>query len=146
MTITEPAPTTAGGAVQRGPVGADTEPGTAEWLVVCTLDALYPERGAAALVDGEQIALFRLHDDSVRAVQQADPYADGVNVMSRGLVGQAGERNTVASPMYKHVFDLDTGDCLDAKGAEPVALRCWPVRVDDGVVLLCVVPAQSDAS
>ncbi|MGK9146133.1 nitrite reductase small subunit NirD [Plantibacter flavus] len=128
MTITDP-------TTQR-PTHVDSDLET--WTTVCPLDALLPERGAAALVDGEQIALFRLHDGGVRAVQQADPYADHANVMSRGLVGQRGGRDTVASPMYKHVFDLADGACLDSKGAEPIALRCWPVRVADGLVLVGV--------
>ncbi len=36
--------------------------------------------------------------------------------------------------MYKQVFDLRTGECLDAVGKEPQSLRSWPVEVRDGVV------------
>lgn len=106
----------------------------ASWWRICALDALHPERGAAAIVRGEQVAVFRLHDGTVRAVQQADPYAAGANVMSRGLVGTRAGRPSVASPMFKHVFDLETGECLDAKGEQPQSLRAYPVRVVDGVV------------
>lgn len=36
---------------------------------ICPLGALTPERGAAALLpDGTQIAVFRLHDDSLFAL------------------------------------------------------------------------------
>ena len=69
----------------------------------------------------------------MRAVQQADPYA-GANVMSRGLVGTWRGRASLASPMHKQVFDLETGACLDAKGADERPLRAFPVRVVDGVV------------
>lgn len=104
------------------------------WVAICPVDALQPERGAAALVRGEQVALFRLDDGTVRAVQQADPYAGGANVMSRGLVGTRQGRACVASPMFKHVFDLETGACLDAKGEDERALRTYAVRIVDGVV------------
>ncbi|MGC5076511.1 nitrite reductase small subunit NirD [Agrococcus sp. DT81.2] len=107
---------------------------TTSWWRICPISSLHPERGAAAIVRGEQVALFRLHDGSVRAVQQADPYAEGANVMSRGLVGTRGGRPSVASPMFKHVFDLETGECLDPKGEEVRHLRSYPVRVVDGVV------------
>lgn len=103
------------------------------WIAVCRLEDLAPERGAAALVGGEQVALFRTHDDDVYAVQQLDPFS-GAHVMSRGIVGTRGDAPTVASPMYKQVFDLRTGECLDAVGKEPVALRTWPAQVRDGVV------------
>jgi NAD(P)H-dependent nitrite reductase small subunit len=121
---------------ERGGGSADHSSATPAWRAVCALDALVPERGVAALIDGEQLAVFRLHDGSVRAVQQADPYADGANVMSRGLVGTSQGRPTVASPMYKQVFDLDSGACLDPKGASPMALRRWAVRVVDGTVFV----------
>lgn len=106
----------------------------AAWWRVCPLAALHPERGIAALVRGEQVAVFLLHDGRLRAVQQADPYAGGANVMSRGLVGTRRGRPTIASPMFKHVFDLDTGECLDPKGEEPRPLRSYRVHVVDGVV------------
>jgi nitrite reductase (NADH) small subunit len=105
------------------------------WTAVCRLEDLVPERGAAALVAGEQIALFRLRDDEVLAVQQLDPYS-GAHVLSRGIVGTRGQRPTVASPMHKQVFDLRTGQCLEPLGAEPRHLRPWPVRVAGRVVMV----------
>ena len=101
--------------------------------LVCPLHELPVERGVAALVGGEQVALFRTHDDAVFAVQQLDPYC-GAHVISRGIVGTRGAVPTVASPMYKQVFDLRSGECLDPVGRELLALRTWPVLVRAGVV------------
>jgi len=103
------------------------------WHPVCSLKSLSRERGAAALVEGVQVALFRTFDDRVHAVQQLDPFS-GANVMSRGIVGTRGAVPTVASPMYKQVFDLRTGACLDPVGKEPRSLQTFPVHVVDGVV------------
>lgn len=100
---------------------------------VCALTDLEPERGSAALVGDDQVALFLLHDGSVHAVDHLDPFS-GAYVIARGIVGTRGDVPTVASPMYKQVFDLRTGTCLDPVGAEPVDLRRWPVRVLDGAV------------
>ncbi|UZN05109.1 nitrite reductase small subunit NirD [Cellulomonas sp. S1-8] len=124
------------------------------WLTVCGLDDLPRERGAAALVPDEvdgaaaltQVALFRLLDDTVLAVQQHDPFSDA-HVLARGIVGtrRVGEQDvpTVASPMHKQVFDLRTGVCLDLAGKQPVAgrspdLRTWDVLVVDGQVRVAV--------
>lgn len=121
------------------PPGLDDDAET--WEAVCLLGDLLVERGAAALVYGTQIALFRLPDDTVHAVQQRDPFC-GANVMSRGIVGTRGGRPTVASPMYKQVFDLATGRCLERAGFEATDavedLRTWPAEVRDGVVHVAV--------
>lgn len=126
---------------------ATEEPGLthAEWIGVCMLTDLAPERGAAALVGGSQVALFRTHADEVYAVQQLDPFS-GAFVMSRGIVGTRGDAPTVASPMYKQVFDLRTGECLDAVGKEPQSLRTWPAEVRDGVVHLARSEPDAEAA
>ena len=59
-----------------------------------------------------------------------DPYSRA-HVISRGIVGTRQDAPTVASPMYKQVFDLRTGACLDTQGKEPSA-HVWPVAVSDG--------------
>ena len=99
---------------------------------VCSYDALLPERGVAALLGEHQIALFRTYDGKVFALGNRDPYSQA-NVMSRGIVGNRGDVPTVASPMFKQVFDLRTGVCLD----DPeVTIPSYPVRVVDGQVLV----------
>ena len=77
-----------------------------------------------------QIALFRTHDGEVFAIGNQDPFS-GANVMSRGIVGSRGDVPTVASPMFKQVFDLRTGSCLDDPS---VSLPVYQVDVVDGQV------------
>lgn len=108
---------------------------TATATPVCGLGDLEVERGRAALIGGEQVALFLLADGSVCAVDNLDPYS-GANVMSRGIVGSRGAVPTVASPLHKQVFDLRTGECLDTQGKALAALGVWPVSVIDGAVFL----------
>jgi NAD(P)H-dependent nitrite reductase small subunit len=96
---------------------------------VCSIQDLEVERGRAALIGSEQIALFLLRDGTVRAVSNHDPYS-GAHVISRGIVGTRGEAPTVASPMHKQVFDLRTGVCLDTQGKPEAHLAVWSVRID----------------
>jgi nitrite reductase (NADH) small subunit len=121
MTLVDPQTTAVGAA--RG------------WVSVCALEDLEVERGRAALLGGTQIALFLLHSGRVHAVSNFDPYSRA-NVISRGIVGTRQDAPTVASPMYKQVFDLRTGACLDSQGKDPIALHVWPVTVSDGTVLV----------
>lgn len=108
------------------------------WTPICSVDDLAVDRGAAALVDGHQVAVFKLASGEVYAVGHRDPFS-GANVMARGLVGTRGDIPTVASPIYKQSFDLRTGQCLDD---EAVALESWPVRVVDGIVELMKTGGQ----
>ena len=110
-----------------------------DWVEVCGYDDLLPERGAAALVGGQQVALFRLADGTVYAVGHHDPFS-GANVIARGLVGTRGDVDTVASPVYKQVFDVRTGQCLDDKS---VSLPTWPVVVQDGRVRIRTAPVAA---
>lgn len=81
------------------------------WTTVCAVERLTPERGVAALVGDTQVAVFKLADGSLFALDNRDPYS-GANVLSRGLVGEANGEPYVASPVYKQRFSLQTGTCL----------------------------------
>jgi nitrite reductase (NADH) small subunit len=100
------------------------------WVTVCPYHRLEPERGVAALVKGHPVAVFRLHDGSLRAIGNVDPYT-GASVLSRGIVGSRGDIPTVASPLHKQVYDLGTGHCLDAPD---LRVPVYPVRLRDGLV------------
>jgi nitrite reductase (NADH) small subunit len=106
------------------------------WVPVCQLSDLLPGRGVAALLEDEQVAIFLLghdrHGPLLRAVGNIDPFGRAA-VMSRGLVGSRGPVPTVASPLLKQVFSLDTGVCLDDRSQ---ALPMYMVRTRDGVVQL----------
>lgn len=101
------------------------------WLSVCAVDDLTPNRGAAALVSGTQLAVFLVEPGAeVLAVGNVDPIS-GAAVLSRGLIGSAGDVLTVASPVYKQRFDLRSGRCLDDESA---AITTYATRVVDGRV------------
>ena len=105
------------------------------WNTICTLNDILPYGGRAALLDGEQVAVFRIpsaEGDKLFAVANHDPFS-GANVLSRGLVGSIGDTLVVASPIYKQHFDLATGQCLED---ESVKLKTWPVRLEGDDVQL----------
>jgi nitrite reductase (NADH) small subunit len=102
------------------------------WTELCGFDDLVPERAVAALLPSGQVAVVRLYDGYVHAVDNRDPFS-GANVMARGIVGSRDEAAVLVSPMYKQAFDLRTGACLDDPG---VALSVYPVRLAHGRVLV----------
>jgi len=102
-------------------------------LAVLPLTALEPEQGAAVLLpDGTSAAVFLLHDGSVCAIGNLDPFY-GAPVLCHGIVGDRAGTPTVASPLGKQVFCLRTGRCLD----DPeVTLPVFGAQVRDGVIQL----------
>lgn len=100
---------------------------------VCAVEEVWPDTGVCARVGGRHVAVFRVvTPDGERwfGLDNVDPKS-GASVLSRGLVGNLGNRLVVASPIYKNHFDLATGECLE----EPAhSVRPWAVEVVDGRV------------
>lgn len=119
-----------------------TTTASAPRTAVCAYDRLTPDLGVAALIDGVQVAIFRLADGTVHAVQNLDPFS-GASVMSRGITGTKGDEPTIASPIYKQVFSLLSGECLvtmdkaPRDGLDP-RLIVFAVTVHDGLVYVDV--------
>ena len=93
------------------------------------------ERGRAALLGDEQLALFLTHEEPGLRRLQPRPVQRRARHLARDRRDEQ-DAPTVASPMYKQVFDLRTGMCLDTQGKEPKSLRVWPVAVNDGDVFV----------
>ena len=103
-----------------------------QWSPVCTLDDIAPNTGICALVNDRHVAVFHVIGEAGKlfAIDNYDPNANA-SVLSRGLIGSLGERIVVASPIYKHHFDLRSGECLEAPEN---SVNAYAVRVEDRVV------------
>ncbi|MGH1440184.1 MAG: nitrite reductase small subunit NirD [Cellvibrionaceae bacterium] len=103
------------------------------WITVCKESDLIAGTGVCALVDKEQVAIFKTRLDSkVYAISNYDPIGKA-NVLSRGLIGSIGDEVVVASPLYKQHFSLVSGACLE--DAEQ-SVKTYPVRVSGGEIQL----------
>jgi nitrite reductase (NADH) small subunit len=109
-----------------------------DWTAACPLSRLEPLRGVAVLLpDGTQVALFRLADDSLRAVGNIDPIGRAA-VLSRGIVGDRGGIPVVQSPLKKQAFSLLDGRCLDVEG---VSIPVYDTRIAvDGTIYVANSP------
>ena len=76
--------------------------------------------GRAFGVDGEQVAVFRLRDGSLRALSAVCPHRGGP--IADGTI----DRQVVMCPLHQHAFELDTG--CSTTGAEP--LTTYEVQMD----------------
>ncbi len=114
--------------------GYANEPTTQQWNTICPIDRILPNTGVCALVNGRQVAVFRVGEGmDVYAIDNYDPFSKAY-VLSRGIVGDRNGIHKVASPIYKQNFSLLTGECLDDS---TVTLSTFPIRVVDGQVQVC---------
>jgi nitrite reductase (NADH) small subunit len=105
------------------------------WVDICSIEAIAPNTGVCALVEGQQVAIFKVgNQDEVFAVSNYDPFSKAF-VLSRGIVGDRKGILKVASPIYKQNFNLLTGQCLDD---ETVSIPTYQVRVVEGRVQVSV--------
>ena len=108
---------------------------TLNWTDICAVDDILPGTGVCALVDSRHVAIFRAGTDRFFAIDNVDPKS-GASILSRGLVGNIGNRVVVASPMYKTHFDLHTGECIEHPEQ---SARAHHVRTSSGRVCVAVV-------
>jgi len=107
---------------------------TATWTDVCPLESIVPDTGVCARVHGRHVAVFRIGQNQLYAIDNVDPKS-GSSVLARGLVGSVGARVVVASPLYKNHFDLATGECLEAPEQ---SVQVYAARTEGGRVLIAL--------
>lgn len=102
---------------------------------VCALNDINLDTGVCALVDGKQVAIFRpASAGQVFAINNFDPIGKA-NVLSRGLISDIQGQLTVASPLYKQHYVLETGECLED---ETVRVETYQAKIEGDRVLVAV--------
>ena len=111
-----------------------------DWVDVCALDDLTPNTGVGALIENQQIAIFRVGAEKrVYALSNQDPFSQAF-VMSRGIIGDLQGERVVASPIYKQHFSLATGRCLEDKDQK---LLVFPSKIENGRVWISPTPQKT---
>ncbi len=104
------------------------------WADVGPID-LIPRLGARVLKrNGGDIAVFRNAEDEVFALLNRCPHKGGP--LSEGIV----YGRTVACPLHNWCLDLATGE---AKAPDEGCAASFPIRIEDGRVLVSLVPEAS---
>jgi len=98
---------------------------------VCNIEDIIPGTGVVALLNGEQIAVFRPRaTEEIFAIHNMDPFFQS-NVLSRGLIVEHDKQLWVASPLKKQRFNLATGLCMED---ESKSVKAYKARVVKGKV------------
>ena len=87
-----------------------------------SVDDIPVGEGRAYAVEGHQIAVFRLRNGSLRALDAVCPHRGGP--LADGLA----DARVVICPLHNFAYDLETG-CEVANGG--VSVTAYPVHADD---------------
>lgn len=93
--------------------------------------------GRAYAVDGQQIAVFRLRDGTLRALDAVCPHRGGP--LADGLT----DADVVVCPLHNFTYDLKTGSEL-ANGGVPVT--AYPVHADEAGTIHLSTDAEGHAA
>jgi NAD(P)H-dependent nitrite reductase small subunit len=113
------------------------------WVAVGRIEDFPKDGGAAVKVGKVQIAVFHFTSRGQwYACQNMCPHKNAF-VLSRGILGTAGDEPKVACPLHKRPFSLETGKC---QSGEDYSVKVFPVKVIEGEVHVELPPqAQLDA-
>ena len=89
------------------------------------VDEIPVGEGRTFAVDGAQIAVFRLRDDSLRAIDAVCPHKGGP--LADGLA----DDQMVVCPLHGYTFDMCTGS---EAGGTDLSVRSYEVSAVDGVI------------
>jgi nitrite reductase [NAD(P)H] small subunit len=92
---------------------------------VGNVDEIPLGEGRTYAVDGDQIAVFRLRDGSLRAIDAVCPHKGGP--LADGL----SDDRVVVCPLHGHTFDMCSGS--ETGGAE-MSVRSYDVTAVDGTI------------
>ncbi|MDQ6952818.1 MAG: nitrite reductase small subunit NirD [Mariprofundaceae bacterium] len=97
------------------------------WIKVCALDEIPPSQARTVKAGDTIIAVFRLTDDRVKAVENRCPHKQGP--LAEGIVSG----DDILCPLHNWRIHLD-----DGKVAAPDegCVKTYPVKVENGQVLL----------
>jgi nitrite reductase (NADH) small subunit len=89
--------------------------------------------GRAYVVDGTEVAVYRLRDGTLRALAAVCPHRGGP--LADGLI----DERVVVCPLHGHTYDLSTGAELASGG---VAVRAYAVTTDGDTIHVQAPPAD----
>ena len=109
-----------------------------KWIRITSTSNIPEREGRALTLDSQPVALFNLGDRFV-ALENRCPHGGGP--LADGIVGGA----TVTCPMHNWRICLDSGAVTKPCGATAPEVRTYPVKVENGVILLGMDEASAAA-
>jgi nitrite reductase (NADH) large subunit len=109
------------------------------WVAVGHVDDFPIDGGVTVKYGKSQIAVFNFASRGQwYATQNMCPHKKAF-VLSRGIIGSAGEEPKIACPLHKKTFSLETGESLQG---EEYRIKTFRVKVENGHVFVELPPPE----
>lgn len=109
-----------------------------KWIRITSTGNIPEREGRALTLDSRPVALFNLGDRFV-ALENRCPHGGGP--LADGIVGGA----TVTCPLHNWRICLDSGAITKPCDASSSSVQTYPVKVENGVILLGIDEASAAA-
>jgi len=125
--------------IGQAKIGKDKADDSWQWVDVGHV-SLFPVNGGGAVKVGKsELSVFNSTTTGKwYATQNSCPHKQ-LQVLSRGMVGMAGQVPKVACPIHKNTYNLETGKGISNPGLN---LAAFDAKVDSGRVLIHVPPVD----
>lgn len=118
----------------------ETKAAALQWVPVGFADDFPIDGGATVKYGKSQIAVFNFASRGEwYATQNMCPHKRAF-VLSRGIIGSAGEAPKIACPLHKKTFSLETGESLQG---EEYRIKTYRVKVEGGRVYVELPPPEA---
>jgi naphthalene 1,2-dioxygenase system ferredoxin subunit len=101
------------------------------WIDVAAEADLFEGAGIAVTPEGQDIAIFKLEDGGVHAINNLCSHGNAK--LCDGFV----EGHKVECPFHQALFDVRDGTVSCGPATEPV--KSWPVKIENGRVFLNLI-------
>jgi len=97
------------------------------WIEVCKLDEIPPSQARTVNAGDNMIAIFRLTDDRIKAVENRCPHKQGP--LAEGIISG----DDILCPLHNWRIHLDSGEVA---APDKGCVKTYPTKVEDGQVFL----------
>ncbi|MDQ6964730.1 MAG: nitrite reductase small subunit NirD [Mariprofundales bacterium] len=95
------------------------------WYTVCSVDDVPYRVGRLIRVGTMQIAIFRLSNGTIRAIDNRCPHKQGP--LAEGIISN----DTIICPLHARKIDLESGDVLPP---DTGCVTTYPTKIEEGRV------------
>jgi len=99
----------------------------ATWRSVCEVGEIPQFGGRTVRAGPTEIAIFRLSDDRIRAVENRCPHKQGP--LAEGIISG----DTIICPLHARKINLESGEVLPPDSG---CVKTYPVKVENNTVFL----------
>ena len=108
------------------------------WIRITNVENIPAREARAVQLGSVSVAIVNMGNQQFRALENRCPHGHGP--LADGIVGS----NFVTCPMHSWRISVETGCVVKPTGSSAPCVRTFPVKVEDGIVMLDVTKTKEE--